>query len=326
MKWHSTYEDPIRICGLPWAYDNAPDMWRLPRTEIDRMPWKVRELARYATGATIRLATDSTALSIRAAAVSDPTGAGIDVYVDGTFWRAVDVSDPSETEICCFDDRESRRREITLYLPSRQEVRIAAVGVDRDADLFAPKDYSQAAPVVLYGSSIAQGAHAARSGMGYGAHLGRSMNLDVVNLGFGGAGKAEQEVGELVSRIDACCFILDVGKSYGMQSPDAFARLLEQLRAAQGSVPIVCITPIYATRELYETDYVALSMHTREAVRRGAIGRYNDGDTSVLLVEGPMLLGKCDSDGFCGDGLHPNDIGHARIARRLRGIIADVLG
>ena len=142
MNWYSAHEDPIRIGGLPWAHDNAPDLWRLPRADMDRVPERVGFLARFAVGATIRFATDSRSVSLRAAAVSEPAGQGVDVYVDDTFWHTVSVSDSSETEVCCFESCGRRRREIVLYLPIGQEIRIAAIGVDRDANTFAPRHFS----------------------------------------------------------------------------------------------------------------------------------------------------------------------------------------
>ena len=178
---------------------------------------------------------------------------------------------------------------------------------------------------MLYGSSIAQGAGAARAAMGYGAQLGRLMDLEVVNLGFGGAGKAEREVVELVSRIDACCVVLDLGKSYGLQAVDAYARMLEQLRATGPTVPLVCVTPVFSTRELHDSEYVALSEHTRDVMRRAATARRRDGDAGVVLVEGLALLGQRDSDGYSGDGVHPNDLGYARIAERLQSVVAGAL-
>ena len=325
MKWHSPYEAPIEISGLPWAGENAPDLWRLPRAEMDRVPERVGLLARYAAGAAIRFATDSGEVRLRATAVSEATGQGVDVYVDSGFWHTVSVTDPSETEICCFDSCDSRRRELTLYLPRMQEVRITAIGIGREAKLYAPRDLSRPAPIVLYGSSIAQGAGAARAAMGYGAQLGRLMDLEVVNLGFGGAGKAEREVVELVSRIDACCVVLDLGKSYGLQAVDAYARMLDRLRAASPTVSLVCITPVFSTRELHDSEYVALSEHTRDVMRRAATARRRDGDAGVVLVEGLELLGQRDSDGYSGDGVHPNDLGYARIAERLQSVVAGAL-
>ena len=178
---------------------------------------------------------------------------------------------------------------------------------------------------MVYGSSIAHGVGASRSGMSYVAILGRSLNLDVVNLAFSGAGKAEPEVVELVSMVDACCLILDLGKSYGYQSVERYVAMLKRVRSSGREASIVCIAPVFAPRELHSAEYGALSHHTRSVVRRAAMDRVNAGDANVVLVEGTELLGPDDSDGFAADGVHPSDLGHWRIARRLRDTVSPLV-
>ncbi len=124
MDWYSPHEDSIKISGLPWTRDNAPDLWRLPRADIDSVSWQVSPLARYAAGAAVRLATDSTAVSLRASAISEPTGEGVDVYVDGSFWRTVTVKNAGETDICCFDGCDRSYRKIDLKTPATVSVRL----------------------------------------------------------------------------------------------------------------------------------------------------------------------------------------------------------
>ncbi|MSS73111.1 MAG: hypothetical protein EXS64_16710 [Candidatus Latescibacteria bacterium] len=133
-----------------------------------------------------------------------------------------------------------------------------------------------------------------------------------------GAGKAEPEVVEQVCAVEASCFILDLGKSYGFQTREAYTAMLERIRSSHRDIPLVCVTPVFATREWYDAEYVAISRHTREVVRGAVADRIGDGDRGVFLVEGLELLGSQDSDGFSPDGVHPSDLGHARIAERLQ--------
>lgn len=118
--------------------------------------------------------------------------------------------------------------------------------------------------------------------------------------------------------MEASCFILDLGKSYGFQTREAYTAMLERIRSSHRDIPLVCVTPVFATREWYDAEYVAISRHTREVVRGAVADRIGDGDRGVFLVEGLELLGSQDSDGFSPDGVHPSDLGHARIAERLQ--------
>ena len=153
--------------------------------------------------------------------------------------------------------------------------------------------------------------------MSYVAILARRRGVDFVNLGFGGAGKAEPDVVELVTQVPARCYLFDLGKSYGMQSADAYIAMLAAVRAAHPETPIACITPIFATRELYSAEYAERSRHTRDVPRLAFSERVEAGDSNLHLIEGLDLLGPNDADGFSSDGVHPNDLGHFLIAQRI---------
>ncbi len=120
-----------------------------------------------------------------------------DVYVDGQFWKATQIPADTQTEIDCFSDVPCGFRDVSIYLPLRHEVRIDAWAVDHDAVCERPTTFTEPPPILLYGSSIAQGVGAFRAGMSYIAILSRVMVVDHVNMRSGGAGKA---VAEIVTR------------------------------------------------------------------------------------------------------------------------------
>ena len=102
----------------------------------------------------------------------------------------------------------SKGYEYEVYLPLYNSIKWLEVGVADGYDLrFLPA--SQEKPIVLYGTSIAQGACASRPGMAFGNIIGRELQHPVINLGFSGNGQMEPEVFDLLSEIDAQLFILD---------------------------------------------------------------------------------------------------------------------
>lgn len=315
VKWVELPDPAIGVVGLPWYGRNAPRLWRLPAEGLDRMPEGVRRQAVFPAGARISLCTDATSLHVRTRSVSGSAGLahGLDLYVDGSFWHTVRVTATDLTDIRCFEVRTRKTRRIDLYLPHRQEVEITAVGVDGAAHLAEP--LSPVPPVVLYGSSVAQGAGASRPAMGYGSILARSLGLDLVNLGFGGAGKAEPGVVRMVAEVEAGCYLFDLGKSYGRQDESSYASMLHHVRATHPHAPLVCITPIYSSREAHDPEYADLSQHTRDMVRRAAEALRGDPDLTV--VDGLRLLGPGDADGLSSDGVHPSDLGFGLMAQRL---------
>jgi len=98
--------------------------------------------------------------------------------------------------------------EYQLFLPLYNSVTWMEIGVPTDASFsFIPA--SKEKPLVIYGTSIAQGACASRPGMAWGNIIGRMLQHPVVNLGFSGNGKLEPELFDLLSEIDAQLYMID---------------------------------------------------------------------------------------------------------------------
>ena len=325
MRWISfPCPDVFECCGLPWLRDNLPLLSRLPERLAASLSKGVQTQAAFPAGGRLRIRCNSSELSLRVDSPQAPPAAGLDLYVDDRFWRTVSLGGSGERQVVCFTELDPGEREITIYLPLRQQLQIGAIGVDDETRFGPVSAFAESRPFILYGSSVAQGVGASRAGMSYAAALGRSLCLDHVNLGFGGAGRAEPDVVALVAQVDACLYLLDLGKSYGYQSEDVYSDMLAALREARPLAPIVCVTPIFSSREFGDPDYENLSRHTRAVVEE-AVGMAGKGDGRLFLIEGERLLGREETDGLVGDGVHPNDLGHARIARRLRPLLEEAL-
>lgn len=226
------------------------------------------------------------------------------------------VKNAGMAEFVLFSGRAGAEKDITIYLPNTSEIRVVAVGIDPQATLGRAGDFALKRPIVCYGSSVLQGTGADHPAKTYAAVAARKMNVDFVNLGFGGAGKAEPNVVAYVNEIDASCFLFDLGKSYGAQDEKPFVAMLAAVRAAHPSVPIICVTPIYSTNEVADEAYREKSVRLREMMRNAASERRRAGDMWVFVVEGLDLFGPADAALF-RDPQHPNDEGNERMAERL---------
>ncbi|NKB67377.1 MAG: hypothetical protein GKR89_09980 [Candidatus Latescibacteria bacterium] len=313
----------LAVNGLPWLEPDSPQLRRLPTQAQATVPPRVWELAQFPGSGRIRFRSNTKALHIRFTATRPRPAriaSGLDLYADGQYWNSLVTSDESQTEQTFFTGAEPKERELEIYLPLYQTITLHAIGVDANASVQPPRPFAQAAPLVLYGSSVAQGVGAGRPAMSYQAILCRRLNLDFINLGFGGAGKAEPEVVQYLNQLKACCFLLDLGKSYGQQDAGPYDSMLAAIREQHPSTPIVCITPIYSTHEQYDPQYRQLSRHTRSIVQQAVASRQDQGDPNLYLIEGLDLLGPDDGDTLL-EGVHPSDLGYWRIARRLEGIL-----
>lgn len=317
LKWISFPDSRLEVRGLPWFATNAPALWRLPAEAKDRVPKAVWARAIAPDGGRIRFASDTSRLLIRALAVQRPgKPCYFDAYADGKLVGATRLTSTQAVDLILFEKKDRAHRDLTICLPNNSEVRVLAVGVDADAKLERAGAFALAKPLVCYGSSVLQGTGAAHPSSTYPAALARQLNLDFVNLGFGGAGKAEPDVVQLIASLDASCFLFDLGKSYGNQGSETYARMLETVRAAHPTTPIICVTPIYSTKEANEPEYKDRSEKLRTLMRDAALKLQKSGDRNIFVVEGLDLFGEADKELF-HDQLHPNDEGNERMADRL---------
>jgi lysophospholipase L1-like esterase len=327
QHWMPVTSPKIDVAGLPWFQENHGEFWRLPARSKDAFPKEVWNLAQDPTGGRIRFRTDSSAVALRLE-WPHPAGmrnmhsfgqSGVDLYVGNTYWgTAVPDKDaaPGKTyEHIYFKGQPRAMRDITIYLSLYSPVKILEIGLDKDATIDMPAPYAVSKPVVFYGTSITQGGCASRAGMSYQAILGRSLNLNHVNLGFSGNGKGEAALARAVAEIDAAAFVLDFAQNN--TDVDSLAQVYDPfiaiLRERRPDTPIVAITPIYAASEATGTQR---NEQMRALIRKVVSRRIAAGDTHLQLVEGTDLLGASRVDGLV-DGTHPNDLGFQWMAEGL---------
>ncbi|MDF2516417.1 MAG: hypothetical protein K0R59_1713 [Sphingobacterium sp.] len=103
---------------------------------------------------------------------------------------------------------ENNNFKYRLYLPLYNTVKWLKIGLPKDAKL----TYTHTAtlkPIVVYGTSIGQGACTSRPGLAWTNQVGRAVNNEMMNLCFSGNGRLEQPILTLMNQVDAACYILD---------------------------------------------------------------------------------------------------------------------
>jgi len=107
-----------------------------------------------------------------------------------------------------YHNYHQRGNEYRLFLPLYNTVTSLKIGIPDSCELkFAPLPSEK--PILIYGTSIAQGASASRPAMAWTNIVQRRIDSPVINLGFSGNGLMDASVYDLISEVDAQIYILD---------------------------------------------------------------------------------------------------------------------
>lgn len=329
----------IRLLGVEGQgfSDTVAPFDRLPaRAEkIVRPP--VWGLSRDSAGMAVRFVTDATDLSVRwkltKANLAMPhmpaTGvSGLDLYVKGddAKWRWVVNGKPTaqESNAKLFSGVAPGQREFMLYLPLYNGVSSVELGLSKTAVLSkADPRTSKLKPIVFWGTSITHGACASRPGMVHTAILGRWLDAPVINLGFSGNGQMEAEVAQLISEIDASCYVVDCLPN--LEAAAVVQRtepLVAILRKAHPTTPIVLVEDRSYADSHFVTTKRTRNLKSREALK-AAYDKLKPNDKNLHYIAGDDLLGD-DWEGTV-DSSHPTDLGFMRQAEAFQKVLGPLL-
>ena len=252
---------------------------------------------------------------------------GVDLYARDAqgAWRWVQVTRPSSQEFNAMlvKGLAPGFREYALYLPLYNGTEFLHIGVPPTSKFepLAPRQN----PIVFYGTSITHGACASRPGMVHTAILGRRFDRPVVNLGFSGNGRMHAEVGDYLTQIDACVYVIDCLPNMGPKMVEQrCVPLVKQIRAQQPDTPIVLVEDrrntnswILPTREAHHTRNHAALQQAFEALQSESVG-------NLYYISGDSLYGT-DGDGAT-DGSHASDLGFFRQANAFEPVLRKAMG
>ena len=342
LKWIDVSTDrSVEVDGLAWFKANGGQFIRLPLDREDDIKngtdLYVWGNGQYPSTARVRFRTDSTSLHLKI----DHGGArlamwhmasiavsGIDLYIGApgneSFWNPTrPLSGTNEYEHAFFDGMPKQMREFTLYLPTYSKLKTLKIGIDEDATIVRPTPYKTIKPVVVYGTSITQGACSSRCSNGYVAQLGRRLNCDMVNLGFSGSGRAEPIMADLMLEIDASAYIVDcVANMDADLMNERYEAFVNRLRAAKPNIPIILMTKPHYAEEIVEGtagyDAQNAALFTTYSNRLAA------GDQNIYLFDTGALIPP-GGDHPSADGTHLTDEGFTRITDHLEPVLRQIL-
>ncbi|MBQ9548538.1 MAG: SGNH/GDSL hydrolase family protein [Bacteroidales bacterium] len=313
---------------------------RLPESMHGAVPEKLWNLGLNSAGLYFRFRSNSRTIAVRWENPSSSqypkltAGAtrGLDLYgrIDGSWWHfgvALPKKGSCVSEHVFAKSLDGQMREYILYLPLYGSVNKIEIGVEEGAVLENSDDPhpDRRKPIVIYGTSILQGACASRPGATATNILSRRLDREVINLGFAGSALLEPEM----ARWMAACphpsvFVLD-------NLPNGTPKLIEEqeenffriLRKAHPKVPVVFVEVPYYPGVRFDPGRKKTCESKNQALKKMFDGLVAKGETRIYYVASDTMIG--DDGEATYDGIHFTDVGMVRYCDLLYPVLKEII-
>ena len=254
--WYNPQEEERVVIHNQGWHEDGINYQRLPNRAKSEVRNDLWNLSTESAGLSIRFKTNSSKITVK----YEATGSYSMPHMPCTGVSGLDLYREADAAICfgsysfnkdnvCYDYvinpvRSEQGDFFTLFLPLYNGVKKLEIGVEDKASFeFIPVVNNR--PIVVYGTSIAQGACASRPAMAWTNILNRSLDYPVVNLGFSGNGKLEPEMLKLMGELKARIFILDCLPNLTNMKRGAVKKLVKKaveiLREKRPDAPILLV-------------------------------------------------------------------------------------
>ena len=343
IRWQNPLSSDVPVVqGRAWHTELSNPYDRLPSKAEKTVRPEVWNLSHNTAGECIEFTTNAKEIVVRYAvsgALNMPhmpsTGvSGVDLYAkdkQGEWHWAKGKYNFADTITYRYTNIQSATplTFFRLYLPLYNTVKWLEIGtLESDPIVFSKAGDKK--PLVLYGTSILQGACASRPGLAWTNILGRKLDLPVINLGFSGNGRLEPAVTDLLNETDPAVFVLDClpNLTSKAQFPDDTirARIHASVKSLQSKHPA---TPVLLTEHSCGIASVSLDSATladcervNKVLEQTFMEMKSSGAKNIYLLTAKEIGLGAEST---VDGIHPNDIGMMQYAVAYEKIIRQIL-
>ncbi|MBC8985063.1 SGNH/GDSL hydrolase family protein [Pedobacter sp. N36a] len=345
--WNPAADTLNVVHGRGWEKGYKSNYDRLPADAERKVRAAVWNLAENSAGLHLRFKTDAEQIVVKFTVKGahqmphmPATGvSGVDLYVKDVngkwLWCAGKFAfgDTIQYRFSNILGKEGqvKDREYKLYLPLYNSVKWMEIGLPKEASL-TKIPVQQEKPIVVYGTSIAQGACATRPGLAWTSITARKLERPMVNLGFSGNGKLEPEVLDYITQIDAKLYVVDclpnlISKDMNATLSKKIVDAVRQIQQKRPGVPIL-LTEHDGFAEAEMQPIRKREIETINGILKSTVDSLtNAGVKNLYLLSKTEIAQDIES---MVDGVHPNDIGMMNYAiayeKKIKSIFKEAEG
>lgn len=345
-KWFDPLEcDTPYVCGRAWNMEIGKSFVRFPDRFKDKMPRAVWGLSRHSAGLSLRFVTTASEIRVRFTVPNNGrfknmtplNHTGVDLFgmeANGTWhWIGNGMNwnygkEDGDTIYFTFKNIEApsfknRGLEYELFLPPYNMVKSMQIGVPEGSSFQFLRESGER-PIVVYGSSIVQGASPSRPGLMWTTIVKREMDYPIINLGFSGSALMEYPLFEAMSEIDARVYILDpIPNSHNLGD-----EILNRAIAGVKKLREKSQAPILFMEMASSTDSVLIPSRHKDFMKGNVMYRKAYNQLKAEGVKGLYYLNYQElglTEDAMIEGAHPNDIGNMQYAKAVEKKLAEIL-
>jgi lysophospholipase L1-like esterase len=318
------------------AEDNGNSFHRIDTNRYPNIPGNVKRLLTNGAGLFVSFKSNSEYVKAKWCVTSRGVSPnmteiaykGLDLYIKNKEgkWQFAGSGSPAGkecNEYTLVDHMDSSEKEFLLYLPLYDEVKSLEIGVSNVAE-FEELHNPFEKQILVYGSSIVQGASASRPGLAYSAQLSRNTGLNFVNLGLSGSARIEPAMANMIAPMQADLFILDfVPNSTADIVEERTESFIKKIRSEHPETPIIILQSLVRENGFWNQEIGERVRKQNEQIAIEFKKLQDQGIKNLYFIEGKDLLGD-DHEGTI-DGTHPTDIGFSRMLEKIQPVVVEVL-